>query len=32
MKKIEGNEVWFVVGSQLLYGPKVLETVASTLR
>ena len=28
MQKIEENEVWFVVGSQLLYGSKVLETVA----
>jgi len=29
MNKNERNEVWFVVGSQLLYGPKVLETVAA---
>ena len=28
MPKIEENEVWFVVGSQLLYGSEVLETVA----
>jgi len=28
MPKIEENEIWFVAGSQLLYGPKVLEAVA----
>ena len=26
--KISEREIWFVVGSQLLYGPEVLETVA----
>ena len=28
MLKLKEQEVWFVVGSQLLYGPKVLDTVA----
>lgn len=28
MVNLKEQEVWFVVGSQLLYGPKVLETVA----
>ena len=28
MLNIEENEVWFVVGSQLMYGSEVLETVA----
>lgn len=28
MLKIKEKEVWFIVGSQLLYGQKVLETVA----
>jgi L-arabinose isomerase len=28
MINIKEQEVWFIVGSQLLYGPKVLETVA----
>ncbi len=27
MVNLKEQEVWFVVGSQLLYGPKVLETV-----
>ena len=28
MLKLKEQEIWFVVGSQLLYGPEVLETVA----
>ena len=28
MKKMKDYEFWFVVGSQFLYGPEVLETVA----
>ncbi len=28
MKKLKDYEFWFVVGSQFLYGPEVLETVA----
>lgn len=28
MQKNGEQEVWFVVGSQVLYGPKVLEIVA----
>ncbi len=26
---LEDYEFWFAVGSQLLYGPEVLETVAA---
>ena len=26
---LKDYEFWFVVGSQLLYGPEVLETVAA---
>jgi len=29
MLNLKEQEVWFVVGSQLLYGPKVLDTVAA---
>jgi len=29
MLKLKEQEIWFVVGSQLLYGPKVLDTVAT---
>ena len=29
MKKMNDYKFWFVVGSQFLYGPEVLETVAS---
>ena len=29
MKKLKDYEFWFVVGSQFLYGPEVLATVAS---
>ena len=25
---LKTKEIWFIVGSQFLYGPKVLETVA----
>ena len=28
MKKMKDYEFWFVVGSQFLYGPEVLDTVA----
>ena len=28
MIDLKQNEVWFVTGSQHLYGPKTLETVA----
>ena len=26
---LKTKEIWFIVGSQFLYGPKVLETVAA---
>ncbi|MGW8115141.1 L-arabinose isomerase [Caproicibacterium sp. NSD3] len=29
MKRLDQSEFWFVVGSQFLYGPEVLETVAA---
>ena len=29
MKSMKDYEFWFVVGSQFLYGPEVLETVAA---
>ena len=29
MKTMKDYEFWFVVGSQFLYGPEVLETVAA---
>jgi len=32
MIELEGYEVWFVTGSQHLYGPKTLETVAEHSR
>ena len=28
MKTLKDYEFWFVVGSQFLYGPEVLDTVA----
>ena len=32
MIDLKGYEVWFVTGSQHLYGPKTLETVAEHSR
>ena len=31
MKKLSDHEFWFIVGSQFLYGPEVLETVDADL-
>ena len=32
MKKLSDHEFWFIVGSQFLYGPEVLETVDARAR